>query len=51
MSVCYSMGVDIGWAVSVSLTGIAITAILLAVINMKFKHSNQNSTKTNGSIK
>ena len=51
MSLCSSMGVDIAWAISVSLTGIAITATLLAVINMKFKHSNQNSTKTNGNIK
>ena len=45
------MAIDIGWAVSVSLTGIAITVVLLAVINIKLKRSNQNNTKTNGIVK
>lgn len=45
------MAIDIGWAVSVSLTGIAITVVLLAIINMKLKYSNQNNTKTNGIVK
>jgi hypothetical protein len=45
------MAIDIEWAVSVSLTGIAITVVLLAVINIKLKRSNQNNTKTNGIVK
>jgi mannose/fructose/N-acetylgalactosamine-specific phosphotransferase system component IIC len=39
------MATDITWAISVSLTGIAITTVLLAIINIKLKHSNKNSTK------
>jgi mannose/fructose/N-acetylgalactosamine-specific phosphotransferase system component IIC len=40
------MATDIAWAISISLTGIAITTVLLAIINMILKHSNQNNTKT-----
>jgi hypothetical protein len=39
------MGIDIEWAVLVSITGIALTIAILAVVNMKFKHSNQNNVK------
>jgi len=38
-----SMGIDLEWAVLVSITGIALTIALLAIINTKFKHSNQKN--------
>jgi mannose/fructose/N-acetylgalactosamine-specific phosphotransferase system component IIC len=41
------MPLDVAWVVSVSLTGIAVTVILLAVINTRLKHSS-NWAKTNG---
>jgi len=37
------MGIDLEWAVFVSITGIALTIALLAIINMKLKHSNQKN--------
>jgi mannose/fructose/N-acetylgalactosamine-specific phosphotransferase system component IIC len=44
------MAIDIGWAISISLIGIGITTVLLAVINLKLKCPNQNNTKTNGVV-
>ena len=41
------MPLDVAWVVSVSLTGIVVTVILMAVLNMKLKHSS-HWTKTNG---
>jgi mannose/fructose/N-acetylgalactosamine-specific phosphotransferase system component IIC len=45
------MAPDIAWAISVSLTGIGITTVLLAIINLKLKRYNQNNTKANGIAK
>jgi hypothetical protein len=41
------MATDVAWAISVSLTGIAVTTILLAIINRILKHPRQNKTRTN----
>ena len=39
------MGIDLEWAVLVSITGIAMTTTLLAIINMKLKNYSQNNVK------